>query len=57
MGSLSMRTRAEAGVARFSGVVYSALRDGEVFRLVADDEGEGGVDLPPVVSKVVRVRR
>ena len=57
MGSLGMRARAESGVARFSGVIYNALRDGEAFRLVADDEGEGGVDLPPVVSKVVRVRR
>jgi len=57
VGSLAMRAKAQQGMAHFSRVIYRARADGESLRLVVDDEDDVGLDLPPVRSDPLEVKR
>ena len=54
-GSLSgtLTATAEAGVATFANVIYTAVADGELFSLQFDDDAGVGDDFAPVISDVL----
>lgn len=57
VGSLALRAKAQQGMAHFSRIIYRARADGESLRLVVDDEDDVGLDLPPVRSDALEVKR